>query len=683
MNNKELLEIVKTKEPEFLTQAPKMVNRHNSYVCPLCNNGAGGKSGDGIAFKNKNGNIYYTCFNCGVSGSVFDWWCYDKDLKEPKQEIEQEKYFTALKGIAEYYNVDYNPPTTTKTTKITEHKPIKAITTATEQTAPEQEQEPEQATVEPDEIEKQEYKDYLKSRNIDYNRIKGSGITAGTIKGNKYIGVKNISGGLALRAIKDTDYNKKYRKINNGKTDITLFNQEQTTTDIIFITEGFFDSLSLYQIRINSICLNSVSNINKLYDYLQANKQDYKYKVLLLVLDSDDAGIKASQEIKNYLYDLGLDIRIANIFKANNYNDINEFATKDYTSFINTIAELKKAVLTDIKDNNPDTFLYWWNYNKQYENSIKEIKHKTGLADLDDILGGGLPVGLTTLGALSGVGKTTLLTQIAETIAISGVNVLFFSLEQPAGELFNKGLIRNLYYNHRIGCDKYDLDLNVNDYYKKIKYFYNIVSGDFNTTTYHIQEKIHQIKKYSKAPLVVIVDYLQALKPCNMKTGEIEKRLSDKQATDLNIENLKMISKKFLIPIVAVSSLNRQNYYSKVEFDSFKESGNIEYTSDIVLAMDFATVRHFTEKSNTETNKAKVFEIVDTQYKNDIKEISIITLKNRFNKPRQIADLTFLAKYGVFTDNDTFYNPDTEEPDLTEQTEPEQEPEQNKLFDIN
>lgn len=53
----------------------------------------------------------------------------------------------------------------------------------------------------------------------------------------------------------------------------------------------------------------------------------------------------------------------------------------------------------------------------------------TGFSGLDKVLNGGLTPGLTILGALSGLGKTTLALQIADQIASRGENTLFVSLE--------------------------------------------------------------------------------------------------------------------------------------------------------------------------------------------------------------------------------------------------------------
>jgi replicative DNA helicase len=76
--------------------------------------------------------------------------------------------------------------------------------------------------------------------------------------------------------------------------------------------------------------------------------------------------------------------------------------------------------------------------------------------------------------------------------------------------------------------------------------------------------------------------------------------MTDKQAVDYNVMALKQISRDYGIPVIGISSLNRASYskYSqngngndndknkKVALESFKESGAIEYSSDILIGLN-------------------------------------------------------------------------------------------------
>ena len=41
------------------------------------------------------------------------------------------------------------------------------------------------------------------------------------------------------------------------------------------------------------------------------------------------------------------------------------------------------------------------------------------------------------------------------------------------------------------------------------------------------------------------------------------------------------------MPIVGISSFNRENYTAPVNLSSFKESGSIEYSSDVLIGLQY------------------------------------------------------------------------------------------------
>ena len=63
--------------------------------------------------------------------------------------------------------------------------------------------------------------------------------------------------------------------------------------------------------------------------------------------------------------------------------------------------------------------------------------------------------------------------------------------------------------------------------------------------------------------------------------------MTDKQNTDKSVLELKRLSRKYKIPVIAISSFNRENYKAKVSMQAFKESGAIEYGSDVLLGLQF------------------------------------------------------------------------------------------------
>ena len=127
---------------------------------------------------------------------------------------------------------------------------------------------------------------------------------------------------------------------------------------------------------------------------------------------------------------------------------------------------------------------------------------------------------------------------------------------------------------------------------------------------------------------VVMVDYLQILRPD-------DPRATDKQNTDRAVVELKRISRDFDLPVVAVSSFNRDNYRSAVSMEAFKESGAVEYSSDVLLGMQLEGAG----ESGFDVNEQK---------RRTPRPVELVLLKNRSGLPHAKLSLRYYAKYSCF-----------------------------------
>ena len=109
---------------------------------------------------------------------------------------------------------------------------------------------------------------------------------------------------------------------------------------------------------------------------------------------------------------------------------------------------------------------------------------------------------------------------------------------------------------------------------------------------------------------VVIIDYLQILAPYN-------ERATDKQNTDKAVMELKRISRDYKTPVIGISSFNRANYSAAVTMEAFKESGAIEYSSDVLIGLQ---LKGAGGSNDFDANEAK---------KKNPREIELVILKNR------------------------------------------------------
>ena len=66
------------------------------------------------------------------------------------------------------------------------------------------------------------------------------------------------------------------------------------------------------------------------------------------------------------------------------------------------------------------------------------------------------------------------------------------------------------------------------------------------------------------------------------------------------------MSVKHDTPVIAISSLNRENYKSGISMTAFKESGGIEYSSDVLIGLQFSTQREVDLKNANRAPKDPV-----------------------------------------------------------------------------
>ena len=100
------------------------------------------------------------------------------------------------------------------------------------------------------------------------------------------------------------------------------------------------------------------------------------------------------------------------------------------------------------------------------------------------------------------------------------------------------------------------------------------------------------------------MDYLQILQP-----SELARTTDKRLLTDYDVTRLKVLSRDFRIPVLVISAFNRTNYLEPVSFGSFRESSGIEYSSDILLAMQYHGMDYQKHWFTSQTGKKKkVFE---------------------------------------------------------------------------
>ena len=278
---------------------------------------------------------------------------------------------------------------------------------------------------------------------------------------------------------------------------------------------------------------------------------------------------------------------------------------------------------------------------------LKNKSRKTGFENLDRITN--LYPGLYVLGAISSLGKTTFACQLADQLSEAGEHVLFFSLEQSRFELVTKGLSRLTAKKNmktalsameiREGKMTSELEEAEKDYSKNGEHEIIFECG-FDTTVETILDKVKDyMSKNSGVKPVVIVDYLQIVRP-------VDKRQSTKDGVDSNVRAFKKLQTENELVVLLISSLNRSNYLTPVDFESFKESGGIEYTADVIWGLQLSIMND--EMFDKEKALKSKREAVVEAKKRKPREVELVCLKNRYGISSYKCKFDYYAQYDYF-----------------------------------
>lgn len=257
--------------------------------------------------------------------------------------------------------------------------------------------------------------------------------------------------------------------------------------------------------------------------------------------------------------------------------------------------------------------------------------HKTGFPELDE-KSNGLYTGLYVIAATSSLGKTTFALQIADNLAASGKDVLFFSLEQSRLELISKSFSRLWAQNgnkvissltFRNGRYHDELKKAIDLYKEKFSNHMNIIEGNFGCNVDYVEAYVKEyIAKNSCSP-VIIVDYLQILQP-----STFQKSTSTREAIDQNVTALKRLSRDYGLTVFVISSINRSNYMQPIDFESLKESGGIEYTADVVWGLQLQCLSD--ELFNKRDKIKEKRDLIKMAKARNPRQIELVCLKNRY-----------------------------------------------------
>lgn len=222
-------------------------------------------------------------------------------------------------------------------------------------------------------------------------------------------------------------------------------------------------------------------------------------------------------------------------------------------------------------------------YNNPGEKNAKGIP--TGFKEIDRITGGLQNSDLIILGARPGMGKTSLVIQVANNAADSGAPGAVFSLEMSTIQLVKRTVSSvtdiplSKFVNSNL--DRHDFE-RIDTFEERINSSQIIFDDTAGLTLSELVAKAKRFKRKYGIEWIVI-DYLQFI-----EIGNALPRNADIRAqTEKKSKVLKMLAKELNIPVIALSQLSRTlesrpGNSKRPMLSDLRESGAIEQDADMV-----------------------------------------------------------------------------------------------------
>lgn len=411
----------------------------------------------------------------------------------------------------------------------------------------------------------------------------------------------------------------------NSRGAMQLWNSaamERAAGEALFVTEGIFDALSLEELGFPAVALCGAANTGRLMQALDAREE--KPERVILAGDADAAGQGMNGKLREQLTARGIACAVLDL--PDGSKDVNEALVQDRDALQ---AACKTAAAVQEVQQQPqptleDEFLAY--LGRRGGAAVMS----TGIAGLDKALDGGLHAGLTVLGAVSSMGKTSLMLQMADTLAAAGRNVLFITIEMSRMELIAKSAVRGTKERARPLLDgrlpEEKVRGLISAYRQKTGGRVELWEPDGPLTPAFLDEKVSAFCAQHESP-VLFLDYLQLVAPA--RAG-----MNEKQTADAAVAMLKQLARRYDMPVVAASSLNREAYRpgsAEPGLSAFKESGSVEYSADLLLVLKYRTD-------------------ADREIKTGPRHLVLTILKNRFGATGESIPLDYEPEKELFRD---------------------------------
>ena len=615
--------------------------RKGGYICPVCENGTGS---DGTGVKLIKGQSFrYKCFKCGTSGDVINFYAAEHHLSNAEAitevlkmyGLETQEYHTAVKST---------PPKVKTVAEVADELKVSNQIVSDIELGQEN-------------LRKETGTFFFQRRGISKEVAMRYG--CGFIKnwthpklrvgaGDKKIVSSDrmiIPTGAESYVARAVDPKNKMPKLKAGKSSIFNLEVFKSSEQNIVVVEGEFDALSVIEAGNDAIALGTTTNVDKLLSWLKESGVRPK-KPLVIDLDADEAGRSATERLIAGLSKLRIRYYVFSLI-VKGTKDQNESlvsAPEAFKSLVREIpqriAEMKLEARRALSDSAKVA---------KWEVSIANARDAipTGWKSLDKALEGGLYEGLYVIPGATGTGKTAFALQMAYQIARQKKDVLYISLEMGEEEIYERHISRLSYELYGTTSKAKSVHSLIQEKktvpeararFEKVGLYLRTICGVGSIDADDIRRVVERYEYELDTLPVVFVDYLQILKAH-------DPHMTDKQAVDYNVLRLKQLSRDYKIPVIALASMNRTSYSDVISMVSIKESGAIEYTSDVCIGLQMAAMDSIVDGSKKQGQQEKKVRKLKSKLNRDMQAV---ILKQRNGQIGAEIPFTYCAMFNHF-----------------------------------
>jgi replicative DNA helicase len=251
----------------------------------------------------------------------------------------------------------------------------------------------------------------------------------------------------------------------------------------------------------------------------------------------------------------------------------------------------------------------------------------SGFKDLDEITGGFQPGNLIVIAARPAMGKSALVTNMAENAAVEhGRAVALFSLEMSEAELAQRFIASQARIpgddlrKGRVPDDRWPKILQASQRLAQAPMW---IDDSSDVGLLEVRAKARRLHSQSTEGLgLVIVDYLQLMQPERGLENRVE------QIGHLS-RGLKLLARELDVPVVALSQLNRSvetRTDKRPVLSDLRESGSIEQDADLVMFI------YRDEYYNADSDRPGEADLIVSKHRNGALGNVILTFQKHYPK---------------------------------------------------